>query len=206
MCHSVNAMLCARGDGRHASCSSVRSATTFMTRSRVCRPRTRSRSRNADRVATRADEVALQRDEVRLAGELDEPGRKLRLLLEETRGGAHVAHEVTWLARAERDVALARVLRDPLRGLRVEREPVLLADAAHDLRELRVRRRLHLDLVLDASKERLVDERRRRAVRREDEEHIEGHLDLATVVQREEVDVAVEGDDPAVQEILRRDA
>src|SRR5207244_1293349 len=63
-----------------------------------------------------------------------------------------------------------------------------------------------LDLVLDAPEERLVDERRRRAVRRENEEHVEAHLDLAAVGKREEVDVPIERDDPAVEELIRRGA
>src|SRR5689334_20394449 len=92
--------------------------------------------------------------EIRLAGELHELGCDLGLLLEEARCGGEVTHEVARLARTQRDVALARVLRDPRRSLRVICKTALLAYAAEDLGELLVRRRLQLDLVLDAAQER----------------------------------------------------
>src|SRR5713226_10643451 len=110
------------------------------------------------------------------------------------------------MARAQRDVPLEAVLRDPLRGLRIEGDLLLRADAAKDLHELLRRRRLDLDLVLDASQERFIDQRRGRAVRREDEQDVERHFDLATIARREEVDVAVERDDPAVEELIGRRA
>src|SRR5438552_4102166 len=97
-------------------------------------------------------------DEVGLAGELDELGCELRRLQQEARCRGEVLHQVPRVARAERDVALAAVRRDPIRGLRVESDLLLLADAAQDLGELLVRGRLDLDLVLDAPQERLVDE------------------------------------------------
>src|SRR3989441_6497068 len=150
--------------------------------------------------------MGLERNEVRLAGELDELRRDLRRLAQEACRGVEMRHEVARVARAERDVALLRVLHDPLGGLRVVLELLLRADAAQDLPELWLRRRLQLDLVLDAPEERLVDERRRRAVRRENEEHVEAHLDLAAVGEREEVDVPIERDDPAVEELIRRGA
>src|SRR5437867_2489164 len=107
------------------------------------------------------------------------------------------------VARAQRDVALAAVLRDPIAGLRVEGDLLRLADAAEDLRELLIGRRLDLDLVLDPSQERLVDERGRGAVGREDEEHVEGDLDLAAIGRGEEVHIPIERHDPAIEELLR---
>src|SRR5438034_996430 len=92
------------------------------------------------------------------AGALDELGCELRRLQQEARCRGEVLHQVPRVARAERDVALAAVRRDPIRGLRVESDLLLLADAAQDLGEFLVRGRLDLDLVLDAPQERLVDE------------------------------------------------
>src|SRR5437773_3751635 len=158
-----------------------------------------------DRTRTQA-RGPLDRDEVSLASELDELGRELGRLEEEARGGTEVLNQVARVARAQRNVPLARVRGDPLGGLRIERDLLRLAHAAQDLRELLLRRRLDLDLVLDAPQERLIHQRRGRAVRREDEEHVERHLDLATVGEREEVDVAVERDDPSVEEHLGRGA
>src|SRR5678816_1547151 len=115
-------------------------------------------------------------------------------------------HEVTRVARAQRDVPLEAILRDPLRRLRVEGDLLVLADTAEDLGEFLGRRRLDLDLVLDATQERFIHQRRGRAVRREDEQDIEWDFDLATVGRRQEVDVAVERDDPAVEKLIGRRA
>src|SRR2546426_209575 len=108
------------------------------------------------------------------------------------------------MARAQRDVPLEAVLRDPLRGLRIEGDLLLRAYATKDLHELLRRRRLDLDLVLDASQECFIHQRRGRPVRREDEQDVERDFDLATVAGRQEVDVAVERDDPAVEELVGR--
>src|SRR5437867_904955 len=146
------------------------------------------------------------RNEVGLTRELDELRCELRGLEQESRSGAEMLHEIAGVARAKRDVSLARVCGDPLRGFRVERDLLLLADATQDLRELLLGRRLDLDLVLNASQERFIHQRGGRAVRGEDEEDVERHLDLSTVGQREEIDIAVERHDPAVEEHLRRGA
>src|SRR5207247_788966 len=83
----------------------------------------------------------------------------------------------------ERGVGLARVGGDPLGRLRVERDLLLLADPTQDLRKLLLRRRLDLDLVLNATQERFIHQRGGRAVRGEDEKHVERYLDLAAVRQ-----------------------
>src|SRR5688572_2160492 len=113
-------------------------------------------------------------------------------------------HQVPRVAGAQRNVPLQAVLRDPFRGLRIEGDLLVLADAPKDLGELFRRRRLDLDLVLDAPQERFIHQRGGRAVRREDEEYVERHLDLATVARRQEVDIAVERDDPTVEELVGR--
>src|SRR6266550_8771086 len=101
----------------------------------------------------------LDRNEVGFAGQLDELGCELRRLQQETRRRAEVLHQVARVARAERNVALATIRRDPLRGLRIEGDLLLLAYAPQDLGELLVGGRLDLDLVLNAPEEGFVDER-----------------------------------------------
>src|SRR6185503_5879531 len=150
--------------------------------------------------------LELNRYEVGLAGELHQLRRELRRFPKEARRRTKVLHEVTRVARAQRDVPLEAVLRDPLRRLRIEGDPLVLADATEDLGEFLRRRRLDLDLVLDAPQERLIHQGRVRAVRREHEQHVERDLDLAAIGRRQEVDVAVERDDPAVEELIGRGA
>ncbi len=59
----------------------------------------------------------------------------------------------------------------------------------------------HFDLVGNAAQERVVDQVVRLQVGREDEELIEGHLDLLAVGQVQEVVALFERHDPAVEQL-----
>ena len=62
-----------------------------------------------------------------------------------------------------------------------------------------------MHLVADAAEEGFVHEIVRIEIRREHQEDVEGHLELRAGVQGQVVDVAVERDDPAVEQVHRRD-
>src|SRR5438093_13273264 len=148
----------------------------------------------------------IERDEVRLARHLDELRCERGRLAEEARRVDQLLDDVARVARSQPDV-LRAVDREDLRhrlGSLLDLLP--RAHALEDLLVLRDRRRLDADLVADAPQERLVDEVSRIEVRREDDEHVEGDLDLLAGMQREVIDALLERDDPPVEKVFWRNA
>src|SRR5439155_7644940 len=81
-----------------------------------------------------------------------------------------------------------------------------LAVQLEDSRELLQRRILDRNLVRDAPQERLVGQRFGIQVRREDNEHVERHLEFLPRVEREVVVPALERHDPSVEQIFGTNA
>src|SRR5207248_4400106 len=125
---------------------------------------------------------------VAVARHLDQVWCELRGATEETGRVDELLDDVARMAAAQAEVLLAVVREDLAHRLGLVVDVLARADALEDLVVLLDRRRLDADLVADAAKERLVDEVGRVEVRREDDEHVEGDLDLLAGVQREVVD------------------
>ncbi len=82
----------------------------------------------------------------------------------------------------------------------------LLAHAPGDLVEVLGCGVVEVDLGLDAPQERLVDQGLGVEVGRERHHHVEGNLDLLAARECQDVDVAIERDHPAVEQLLGTDA
>src|SRR2546430_1847068 len=148
----------------------------------------------------------IERHEVAVARHLDQVGRELRRATEEARGVDKLLDDVSRMAATQAEVLLAVVREDLAHRLGLVVDALAGADPLEDLVVLLDRRRLDADLVANAAEERLIDQVGRIEVRREDDEHVERDLDLLAGVQREVVDALLERNDPAVEEVFRRDA
>jgi hypothetical protein len=108
-------------------------------------------------------------------------------------------------------VALAQLLLqrsadeiDQIRGnAGVKGDLMLVGDPAEDLAKLPIGDRANLDLGLNPAQETGVDQFGRVHVGREDDQHLEGDLNLFSARQGEEIDSAIKGHDPAVQQFFR---
>src|SRR4051794_20948666 len=78
-----------------------------------------------------------------------------------------------------------------------------LADQLKDLAKLLWSRIGDFNLMPDAPEKRVVHEVLRVKVGREDDQHIERYLQLLARLKGQVVDLALKGDDPAIQQILR---
>src|SRR5437867_5757731 len=148
----------------------------------------------------------IERHEVAVARHLDQVGCELGGTAEEPCGVDQLLDDVSRVAAPEAKVLLAVVREDLAHRLGLVVDALPGADALEDLVVLLDRRRLDADLVADAAEEGLVDQVRRVEVRREDDQHVKGDLDLLAGVQREVVNALFKRDDPAVEQVLRRDA
>src|SRR5205823_10099011 len=158
------------------------------------------------RLGPRRVPARVEGHEVAVAGHLDQVRRELGWAAEEPRRVDELLDDVAGMAAPQAEVLLAVVREDLAHRLGLVVDALARADALEDLVVLLDRRRLDADLVADAAEERLVHEIGGIEVRREDDQHVKGDLDLLAGVEREVVDALFERHDPPVQEVLRRDA
>src|SRR5215471_608615 len=144
-------------------------------------------------------------DEVAVAGAVQQRRRQLTRLIEIFGERQRVLDQVARMTATQRNVpGLMPPVHQVLDRLGVERNALLPAAVLEDGQKLSGRRPLRKNLVLDAAQERLVDQRAGLQVGREHDENIEWQLDLLSAGQRQEVDAALERNDPAVQQLSRR--
>src|SRR5581483_9288291 len=83
---------------------------------------------------------------------------------------------------------------------------LIFRNPAEDLNELVIRDRANLDLGLNAAQKRRINQLGRIEVRREDDKHLKGNLDLLSTYERKKIDTAVERNDPAIEKLVRAHA
>ena len=107
-----------------------------------------------------------------------------------------------WQQRSS-SLSVERMKRDEvLRDVFVVGDVFVAGDAAEDLGKLFLGDGAQLDLGLDAAQECGIDQAGGIVIRGEDDQHFEGNLDLFAADQGQEIDAAVEGHDPAVEQLV----
>ena len=147
----------------------------------------------------------MRRAEVISPRQIDQLGSQLHFASFKEADVVDLVQEITRLATLHNPVLVGVAFENVAQALFINRNTAHLRRALEYFRERCRRWRLDARPVTHASQKRFVHQISFVKVRGEDDKLFERHFDLLAAVQRKKVDTPFERQDPAIQQIPRRD-
>lgn len=148
----------------------------------------------------------MRRAEVISPRQIDELGSEFHFTAFEETDVVDLVQQVTRFASLHDPVLIVVAFEDVAQALIVNRDTAHPGRAFENLRERGRRWWLDPRAITHASQERFVNQVSFIQVRGEDYELFERNLDLLTTVECQKIDAAFERQDPAIEQVLGRDA